>query len=268
MRNAKTPAGTRDAFSAGAVSAESPRRTVDGGNLTAHGPDVGAELAAVMDRVEEDEPEEFPDRHLHDHLAAREELALAIPARVVESRHLAVQLVPVLLEGGGRFLDAGDRRRFPLPAARARELAAGGVLEDEGRQQLTGGRRPLVGLVIELAVRHRADHAEEGVLLRLAPQLEEFTLGHGHPEYQVRGALALTAVAATRPPLKPPRTSPPLRAPALELTKSGGALTHHPRWAFATPPETPLARRRRYAARSVQGGSPRTCRCSRAPLRT
>ena len=40
-----------------------------------------------------------------------------------------VGLVPVLLEGGSRFLDAGDRRRLPLPAARARELAAGGVLE-------------------------------------------------------------------------------------------------------------------------------------------
>ena len=115
-------------------SAESPPRDRRWGNLPAHGPDVGAELAAVMDGVEEDEPEEFPDRHLHDHLAAREELALAIPTRVVESRHLAVQLVPVLLEGGGRFLDAGDRRRFPLPAARARELAAGGVLEHERRR--------------------------------------------------------------------------------------------------------------------------------------
>src|SRR4029079_6615726 len=163
----------------GPLAPRVPRRTVDGGNLAAHGPDIRAELPAVVDGVEEDEPEEFPDRHLHDHLAAGEELALAVPTRVVEIRHLAVQLVPVLFESGGRFLDAGYRSRLPLPAPRARELAAGGMLEHEGRQELAGGWRPLVGLVVELAVRHRADHAEEVVPLRLAPRLEEFTLGHG-----------------------------------------------------------------------------------------
>src|SRR4029078_389185 len=57
------------------LAARVPRRTVDGRNLPAHGPDVGAELAAVMDGVEEDEPQEFPDRALPDHLAAREEHA-------------------------------------------------------------------------------------------------------------------------------------------------------------------------------------------------
>ena len=167
----------------------------------------------MVDGVEQDEPEEFPDRHLQDHLAAREELALAFPGRVVESGHLAVQLVPVLLEGGGRFRDAADRLRFPLPAAGGGELAAGGVLEHQRGEELGGGRRSLVRLVVETALRKGTDHAQEGGLLRLAPNLEELTLVHA----------------------------------CSGLLSQGG--THaSPRWAFATPPETPLATRRRYAA--------------------
>src|SRR4029078_11729563 len=127
-------------FRMGLLAPGVPRWTADGGELAAHRPDVGAELPAVMDGVEEDEPEEFPDRHLHDHLAAGEELALAVPRRVVESRHLAIELVPVILEGGGRFLDAGDRGGFPFPAARARPLAPGTVRANQRRSCFPSGR--------------------------------------------------------------------------------------------------------------------------------
>src|SRR4029453_18771724 len=123
-RKAKTPAGTRAARAGSpTVSGDPlaplqapvpmeglatgvPRGTVDGGNLAAHGPDVGAELAAVMDRVEEDEPEELADRLLEHHLAAGEVLTLPRPARIVERRDLAVQIVPVALERLGRLLHA------------------------------------------------------------------------------------------------------------------------------------------------------------------
>src|ERR1700687_4657598 len=45
-------------------------------------------------------------------------------------------------------------------------------------------------------------------------------------------------MGVSRPPLKPPSTSPPLRGD--EVSISGGALTRHRDGRFATPPETPL----------------------------
>src|SRR5260221_9246747 len=200
-----TTAAVRAASPMGPLPSRVPRWTVDGGNLSAHGPDVGAELATVMDRVEEDEPEELADRLLEHHLAAGEELTLSRPARIVERRHLAVQIVPVTLERPGRLLHARHRVHLVLAAAVRHEGAADAVLGDERGEEVGRGRRPLVRRVIEALCRHRADHAQEHVSFRLAPDLEELTVVHALSGFSSQGGhLRAIRDGRARPPLKPP----------------------------------------------------------------
>jgi hypothetical protein len=90
-----------------------------------------------------------------------------------------LQIVPVLLEGGHGLREAVDGGGFELRAARLDQARATGMLGHDRGQDLRRRRGLLVRLVVEPPVGHRADHAQEDVLLRLASRLEEFTLVHG-----------------------------------------------------------------------------------------
>ena len=74
------------------------RRSVDRRHLAAHRPDVGRQLAAVMDRVEEEQPEEVADRLLHPDLAVHHEAAGLVPRRLVHRLDLLEHRFPRLVE--------------------------------------------------------------------------------------------------------------------------------------------------------------------------
>src|SRR5258705_10940540 len=60
------------------------RRTVDRGNFAAHRPQVCRQLASMMNRVEEYEPEKYAQWLLHHYLALMDALSFAVPTFVVD----------------------------------------------------------------------------------------------------------------------------------------------------------------------------------------
>src|SRR5688572_14183775 len=82
-------------------------RTVDGGDLTAHGAEVRRELPAVVDGVEEQHPDELARRLLQYDLAPGRKLRRLRPPRLVHRGDAAHEVGVVLLEGGDDHVEGG-----------------------------------------------------------------------------------------------------------------------------------------------------------------
>jgi len=98
------------------------------------------------------------------------------------------------------------------------------------------GRAQLAGAFVEEvdAARFEIEGVESGAQRLGETALEVFRVGEVGRDRRERGQASRLAV--------------PLRRPDARHVKAGGALTRDSRWAFAAPPTTPLATRRRCAA--------------------
>src|SRR5205807_6186380 len=83
------------------------RRSVHARHFPAHGADIGAELAAVVDEVEEEAPGGVFDRGGVEDLTIHVVLRLASPLRVVEGGHGAVHRLGGAVAGGNHVVDGG-----------------------------------------------------------------------------------------------------------------------------------------------------------------
>src|SRR5262249_25538543 len=87
------------------------------GNLAAHRTQVGGELTAMVDSIEEAHPQELADRQLRDHLALVVELCRLIPGGLVQLRNAILQRFHRVLERRRHLLERLVRRVFPLTPA-------------------------------------------------------------------------------------------------------------------------------------------------------
>src|SRR6185295_12614058 len=122
------------------------RWSVDGRYFGAHGPEIGCELAPMMNGVEQDKPEKRTHRLLGHHLAVVIELRRAIPCGFVQLRDALAELVRQALEQDDHLVERRRRKSFPLGSILLDDIQAQFEFVRDGPDELFGRRRRFSGL--------------------------------------------------------------------------------------------------------------------------
>ena len=131
LGQAKTPTGVSESHMPGS-SAEGPRS----GHLPSHGPQVGRELAPVMDRVEEKTPEHLAERRFPRDVAVDDKLRLLPPTRRRPAGPASFELPGIALVGAtdsARVAGSGGMTKLTSPRSTISQASRSSLASSQTR---------------------------------------------------------------------------------------------------------------------------------------